>query len=130
MSLATAAKFYNVSPKSNESSGHSGRNTIENIRKKYTEAGNSSQISASNTSRVTEPNIDAVSFRPNAMIPAQNPSTSDNLMSFGGQMQLSVVNIKDSVVDSTIVKTYDDTRDDTKNHDDEFMYTSKYTDDE
>lgn len=127
MSLATAAKFYNVSPKSNSSSGRQYRVTVD-VRKKYMDPGNSSQLSS--TSRNLNESNEVISFKPNEL--GKNNSTIDTGMSFGGPNVFAspLLTSKDSIHDSTLVKNnYEETRD-TKMNESEFFYNHRYQEDD
>lgn len=119
MSLATASKLNNISPKSNSSTDPQQRVTIENNRKNYLDPNNSSQLSS--TSRVLTDSQELVSFKPH-QYPKYTSTSDNNVMSFGGNQGLLQSNIgKDSINESTLIKQYDETRD-TKNGDQEFIY--------
>lgn len=123
MSLATASKLNNVSPKSSSSTDPQQRITIERNRKNYLDPNNSSQLSS--TSKVLTDSQELVSFKPH-QYPKYTSNSDNNVMSFGGPQGLLQSNIgKDSINESTLIKQYDETRD-TKNGDQEFVYFDRH----
>lgn len=122
MSLATAAKFFNISPKSDNSGKQSLRKstpTGKNMKKQpYFNPDTSSQLSS--TSKNLCETQEWATFKPKETGIRMSAGV-ENDMSFGGH---HIMDFKGSTNGSTIMRTYDETRD-TKDHEQDFFYQPK-----